>query len=64
MNLDKYDQVKYTWLRYVVYFMFKHKRFRFKWFLDLFANFTSHVGYKNGKVIKKYLVSDWIKFME
>ena len=47
-----YDKVEYTWLRYVLLFMIQNKKFRAKWFLWLFRNWTSHIAYKNGKVTK------------
>ena len=59
-----YDKVKYTWLRYVILFMIKYPLFRAKWFLWLFRNWTSHICYKDGKIVQKFPVNYFTRFIK
>ena len=59
-----YDKVKYTWLRYVILFMIKYPLFRAKWFLWLFRNWTSHICYKDGKIVQKFPVNHFARFIK
>jgi hypothetical protein len=56
-DMSPYDKVKFTWARYVIMAMINYPIIRCKWFFKIFRNTTTHICYKDNKVVKKVTVN-------
>ncbi len=54
----KFDKVKFTWVRHLLYFMIAHPSVRSKFVLRMLRNFTTHKLYLNNKIVHTYKLKD------